>query len=193
MGTRSVIVVSGLDRHGREQVVRLYRHFDGYPQENLQTIVKAIEFSKGLQHYDTSCKRNIPARTMADVIIAQSIDWFGSSVVLDGDPRQDYRKAIYSEPLAEHHYGDQGDIEWVYLVECETQRVTVWSGGCGSPDEHFATGPVDPRIYAKQLMKEHQGECVADISQAMDRIQEAGWSLTQPTAKKPRKRVGSVK
>lgn len=185
MGTRSIILVTGKHEHGTEgQTARLYRHWDGDPITQLGTILAAIKRCKSIlahvQSYKpTAGEKDMPTATMADAICGESLSWGGNAVRYDDrddvDTNGAGRRAIWSEVLTEAHYGNQGDLEWVYVVNIHAQTIRVYSNGYGTPAEHMAQGPVDPRTYADCLIETYQTEARSQVSVVMDEIQDNGW------------------
>jgi hypothetical protein len=151
MGTRAVILVTGSHWQGRHipQTVRLYRHYDGDPAWTLKEIAAGIRAADKLRvaqvhRWNDPRHDYTPAKTLADCVIAASIGWNGFEIRIDVDRPDDApntgEPAIYSQALGPSHYGDQGDLEWAYVVDVARKGITIYAG-YGTVQELMAPGP----------------------------------------------------
>ncbi len=203
MSTRAVIVVTGKNRPYRPsgyKTVRLYTHSDGYPTNNLRVVLKAIRLAENLVaeeqiHLPGADPRpaaieDLDAETMADLVIAASVGWYGASAKVDedwdttGDQARQVR-AVYQEKAERRHFGNQGDLEWAYLVDTEKRVVRVYR----VHSHYIRLVQVDPRSYADELLDEYQEKERYEIALAMDQIVEAGWTINRPVKKRAKKAV----
>ncbi|MBY0525575.1 MAG: hypothetical protein K2R98_19375 [Gemmataceae bacterium] len=183
MGTRSIILITGKGRHGGKQTVRLYRHWDGYPTCNLSTIAEAIEKANELhQKYAMQSwskdyqLTDMPAQTFADLVVASSIQWDGAAARIDDDNGRD---CVWHEELSSAHYGNQGDLEWVYVVDVEQRTVKVYGNDYGTPAEHIRRGTVDPCKYAACLKPEYRDKERGETMSVVGRIVGLGWMVNR--------------
>jgi len=202
MSTRSILVLTGFSEHPPARAtLRLYKHWDGYPSDTLQllhrTLQRAQQFlddrAQEVQRYQpdgrTPTLATMPVKTLADLAIAESILWFGAMVRLDTDwpthpvvPRQgepELRQAYYPGAVTAAHFGRQGDLEWVYLVDLPRQEITVWATD-GTPEACLGTPATDPRLSVRGLVPEARTAELARIAAARDDLAAAGWTLTTP-------------
>lgn len=182
MGTRSIILVTGKHEHGTEgQTARLYRHWDGDPQTQLATFLAAIKRCQSIlthvqQYKQDAAMKDVPTATMADAICGESLSWGGNAVSYDYDD-DNGRKCVWPEVMTEGHYGDQGDLEWVYIINIHAQTIRVYGNGYGTPADHMAQGPVNPVAYADCLIEKYQTETRNAISVTMDELRDSGWEV----------------
>lgn len=213
MGTRSIIVVTGRHPYGGEdtyQTVRLYKHWDGYPTGNLDVILLGIRRAKQVlasfqRHSPEKTVTDIPASCMADCIIAESVGWKGATaeidnqdVVVDGVLEREI-DASFTKSLDKSHFGRQGDLEWVYIVDILKQAIVVFANGSyDEPMAHLKHGPTDPLSYADELIPEAQYDERTQIAMLVDLINEEDW-LVNPAEyrikgvrwSKPKKKASS--
>jgi hypothetical protein len=199
MSTRAIIVVTGSHRlYAWESIVRLYRHHDGYPTEVLADVVRATETAVSFIHNHSSlltvfrkdglCPTldEMPAEGFAAQIIAAGNCWDGSSFRFD-DPDEQGLPPITHGPLEVRHFGNHGDLEWIYLVNVKRRGLTIFGGEFGAVEVHFARGAVDPLSYADRLRADCQEDERMRIRVAMDQLMDQGWDIT-PAGKRKRKR-----
>lgn len=196
MSTRCIIVVTGAGSHRAErQTVRLYQHCDGYPTWVLPELAKAtemaesyIEQNKGWLDVFTPDGKpptlaNMPAQGFADFVIAATLGWEGAGARVDAEP--DGRPAVSFRPATDLSvFGTQGDLEWVYLADLRARTLTVYGGDFSDPDEHRRRGPVDPRLYARELAEDHRGREFLAIHRAVWVLQGRGWTVTPPKGRR---------
>lgn len=158
MGTRSATFITGTGEDGKPFTVRLYRHWDGYPSSALVDISQTVA---GLG----ADARN-PERLQKALI--ESDNGFR----LDGGP--------WGTPLSGRHYGDQGDLEWIYRVDTNSGRVDVFGSTkdfrLGTPKEHIAAGAVDPRLHPLCFKEEYVKESLDAVSAAVEGLRAAGFA-----------------
>ena len=190
MSTRAIIVVTGENRIG-PRAVRLYKHSDGYPTDTLADLVTATERAEGyittrgqdLTIYTQDCSvpalKDMPPPGFAAQVTTAGFYWHGSAYRVD---------EVFPSPDGTDIFGDQGDLEWVYHVNLTTRTITVWGGGYGAPEEHFARGPVHPWDYADGLLPEYRQDEKTAIAAHMDKLMDQGWTIIAKVEKKrPRK------
>lgn len=174
MSTRAVIVVTGKAaplRNTTHTTVRLYKHTDGCPSGNLPVILKAVERAENLafRHRISVGVEDIPAETMADLIIAASVGWYGATAKIDTDHPG---KSVYPSKVRKWHFGLQGDVEWCYLVDAEKKVLKIYSGS-----------PENKRLADPMSSLEEDDETRFNLSVVVDKILEHGWTIN-PRRKK---------
>jgi hypothetical protein len=190
MSTRAIVVVSGTDRFSSDiGIVRLYKHSDGYPTEVLADIVRATETAESylldnpwlrVHRMDRLCPSlaDFPPKGFAAQLMAAANGWDGSAYRFD-DQHNDV-DAQTQGPLRFDHYGNHGDIEWIYHLSVNKCVITIWGGDYGDSEMHFAAGPVDPITYANCLREECQEDERMKISLAMEQLHDYGWAMKRP-------------
>jgi hypothetical protein len=198
MSTRAIIVVSGTDRFSNDVgIVRLYKHNDGYPTEVLADIVRATETAKSyilnnawlcVYRMDQLCPSlaEFPPKGFAAQLMAAGNGWDGSAYRFD-DQHNDVDAQTHG-PLRDDHFGNHGDLEWIYHLGVNQRVITIWGGDYGDSEMHFAAGPVDLTTYANCLREECQEDERMKLSVAVDQLIERGWTITR-TGKRKRKRT----
>lgn len=166
MSTRSVIVVTGKTIRGQDRTTRLYKHSDGYPTGNLPIIATAIEWAKDQR---AKGEKYLRMDRVVD-FIAGKTDFGGTGARLEES---------YSEAFHPSHLGSQGDLEWVYVVDCDDEAVYVFGGGYTGelPQKAYYKGTVEPRTYIKQLKSEYQYRELQAIEEAIAAIEATGFKV----------------
>lgn len=158
MGTRSIIMVKKSDSQGKVTVHRLYKHWDGYPTENLKMIAESIKtltnFSDVLHGFVKGCQAYYEREDMIE-------------------------ETFHNETFNPDMLGNQSDLEWVYTVDLDTKQVKVFGGGyTGNVPKHaYNKGTVNPLLYADRLIKEYQDNERRRIQEAMDQIEALNYKL----------------
>jgi hypothetical protein len=206
MGTRAVVAITG---RGTDWVaygtIRLYNHWAGEPTHVLGDLVRAADTAGhharnaspfvrtrlGLADGETPGLGHLPAATFALHLTFAGRGWHGSAYRVDTDEETagtgfhaEGRAApvVYTGRLARRHLGDQGDLEWIYVVDLTTATLTVYGGDYGDPGGHLARGPVDPRSHAEMLLPEYWDADRTAISADVDALAARGWTVTPPAA-----------
>jgi hypothetical protein len=142
----------------------LYRHQDGDPDWTLKDIAGGIRAADKVRpaqirrwadpRYDY-----LPARMLADCILAASISWSGAAIRVDvdevGDTKDTGTLAIDAQPLGPSHSGNQADLEWADVVDIRHKSVTVCAG-CGMAEDLMAAGPQVPEVQLETLYEEYR-------------------------------------
>jgi hypothetical protein len=189
MSTQAIVVITGKNRYGTDTIIRLYKHGDGYPSDTLADLVRATETVQtyilnnaellSIFRGDGLCPTldEMPTEGFTAQVIAAGNHWCGSSYRIDDEGLS---LAVFTGQLCRSHYGDQGDLEWVYLVDLKARKITIWGGGHGTPTDHIDGGVVDPLSYADQICDEYQEQERAIIANQTDSLITLGWRLTIP-------------
>ncbi len=191
MGTRSIVVVTG--RHAQDdklkETIRLYRHWDGSPDVMLATIGAAIAVSQGIlarwqDRWRTlnSEVRSVTAKCLADAVLAASLGIHGMGMRLDD---RDGTAAAFRGPPTARAFGDQGDLEWVYVLDADARTVHVY-GGYGTAREVMQDGPTDPMTYLEGIRDEYRAGVAESVRAGLAAIRAAGWEVN-PGPRLPRK------
>lgn len=178
MSTRSIIIVTGNDE--RESTTRIYKHSDGYPTANLKIINDAIERSIRIQsEYNVRFKdsRRIAAQALADLIIGESANIYGSGA---------YIEESFDCKFNKKQLGNQEDLEWIYIVDVSRKTVNIYGGHYTgkSPQIAYENGFADPRKYVKQLIVQAQTKELKSINDSMQSIEAWGFKINHGTIKK---------
>jgi hypothetical protein len=146
MGTRSIILIKR-----NTTVTRFYKHYDGYPTENLNVLFNSFSDLRSLN------KKLIEAGARID-------DKFKTT-----------------EVLTDEVLGNQWDLEWIYVVDLKNKKIDVYGGGyfnC-SPLEHVQKGPVNPVAYSENLIDEYQADEKKLIIKAMSDLAGIGFKINE--------------
>jgi hypothetical protein len=173
MSTRSIIVVHGPSSYRSVQVYRLYKHSDGYPTENLRIIAEAIERGNALVEESQdrfSGRQPFTSEMLTGLIIGAATSVYGMGAHLEHEANKD---------LSAADFGNQGDLEWIYIIDTGARTVKVYGGGYTGegPARTVAKGTVNPTSYAKHLVKEAQAETRELIKQRVARVEAAGFKI----------------
>lgn len=158
MGTRSIVLVKKADNKGKVTVHRLYKHWDGYPTENLKMIGEALKtlnnFSDVLHGFVKACQVYYEREDMVE-------------------------ETFHNDTFNPDMLGNQSDLEWVYTVDLDTKQVKVFGGGYTGkvPQYAYKQGTVNPLSYADRLIKEYQANERQRIQDAMNTIKTLGYKL----------------
>ncbi len=193
MGTRSIVVVTG--RHAQDdqlkETIRLYRHWDGSPDVMLATIAEAIAVSQGIlarwqDHFRTPHPevRSATARLLADAVLAASLGIHGMGMRPDD---RDGTPAVFRGPPTAEAFGDQGDLEWVYVLDADARTVHV-HGGYGTAREVMQDGPTDPMTYLEGIRDEYRAGAAENVRAGLAAVRSAGWEVN-PDPRRTRKQL----
>jgi hypothetical protein len=186
MGTRSIIVITGPGVHRSHTTVRMYKHWDGYPTGVLEVLSEAIEQADKV----LSNHKDEPFRTdlLVGKIIGADTGAYGQGARVDQDYTETSEKpAIYSEALEPGHLGNQGDLEWIYVVDLFEKNINVYAAG-DEPSKTKLSKVTDPYSYTKQLVESAQQEEADAIASAIANLGKYGF-LVNGTGKHKLKKV----
>lgn len=157
MGTRSIVLVKQ-SKDSKITVKRLYKHWDGYPTENLKMIHQALLCYNGtLDDFVSHCEKYYERDDMVEEIFETS----------------------QNEPFNPEFLGNQWDLEWIYTIDLDKKQVKVFGGGYTgkAPQIAYQNGTVDPLKYADCLIDQYQASERDDIQENIDSIKQLGYSL----------------
>lgn len=178
MSTRSFILVKGKNSYS-EHVIRLYKHCDGYPTENLRLIyttfkkcLDEIEKHKGFY------KKYFKPEFFAYKLIGESATIYGKGAYVDGFEND---TGEYEEKFKLEHIANQFDIEWIYVVDLEQKSVNIYGGGYAGEGPQFAfkKGFVNPEKFIEQLYPKHQSKHLKKIKKFVKGIESLGFSVNK--------------
>lgn len=114
------------------KVNRHYKHWDGYPTHNLEVIQDGIK-------------------------AGPSIDDFTNALNNSSDYRANLEDSFTNKHVKDC-LGNQGDLEWVYIVDLDSKDVSVYGGGYidDVPVVAYQKGTVDPMSYVNCLIDSYQ-------------------------------------
>ena len=180
MGTRSIVLVTGSDGHDSARTVRLYKHYDGYPSEFLNILADALaDVRKVLKKHDEKVARTY---IVVGKIMGADTGFYGMGIKIDEDYTENFSftKAQYNEPLHSRHFGSQGDLEWIYVVDTFHKNVSVYAG-TGNPAEINLTEFTDPSTYAARFKGIAKEEVEAEIAKGVARLSKSGFTVNKET------------
>lgn len=163
MGTRSIIVLKD-----KNEALRLYKHYDGYPTGVLPLLDTALRIT------------GVGARTTAEHIVNAALA--GKDRVQIEDQTRRFNRAFL---------GDQWDLEWIYVVDIAAKTINIYGGGYTgeAPQVAYGKGPVDPAIYADSLYEQYQDAERKKTALLVADLAAAGYTVNPPKAKRKAKAV----
>ena len=207
MSTRSIIIVTGLDHYGRKSTFRLYKHSDGYPTGTLDVIRDALkdackivmdDSNETRAHYKRPMFKNIAElqsyvpepksyesiaklspSLVAGKLIGHGAHEYGMGIRLEKEySGQEFNPSI--------HAGNQGDLEWIYIIDLQACACNVFGGGYigAGPMAHLESGFVNPTEYADQLRAECQAGERAEIESQVRGIKKLGFTVNKKAPKR---------
>lgn len=173
MSTRSIIVVTGKGRCDKENY-RLYKHCDGYPSGNLPVIAEALE--RGVSIVDEAKKDLTPsAKLTPDTLTGLLV---GACVTVHGMGAE-----IEDHTSGECDVlGNQGDLEWVYIIDTDTKSVNVYGGhyvSNNTPQKMVKAGTVDPLDYLDSVSDSYQDKIKQEIEEAVKAVKDTGYEINR--------------
>jgi len=189
MSTRSIILITGKSRYGDPGTIRLYKHSDGYPTGTLGVIQAALAKSINQQReYAERFKEPKPDPVGVEQVVGNLI---GESTTVHGQGAR--VEESFEEPFEPNHLGNQSDLEWIYLVDLDSNAVKIFGGGYTGqrPQAALKLGPVNPEQYAKDLRAECQAGKIEETNRLVESIKAIGFSVNANQPTKPTKKRGS--
>ncbi len=180
MSTRGIIVFVGNGPYSNPTGIRLYQHCDSYPTHTLPLIRKAISRAKreAKEENGTAFGAGQRYRPTPDVLvgfyIGETTSIYGMTV------RIEEHKSVTVDEVSTI-LGNQGDLEWVYVVDTDARTVRVYGGGYidETPDRFLEAGTVDPMVYTDALIDEYQAPEGEKIAAAMRSLARIGWPVNR--------------
>ena len=142
MGTRSIIVI-----HDGKKLNRVYKHYDGYPSQNLHVIYTAI--SQGGQ--------------MAE--IAKNVCEIG-----EGCTRIEHEAD--NAVLNKENLGNQADLEWVYVVDIKKRNIDVFGGSYSGKIPSRIMNDGKANVYYTAGSEE-----ITEIKEAVNNLKDIGYTI----------------
>jgi len=168
MSTRSAIIVKGQGLYGGACATRLYKHCDGYPTDNLPLIRDAIKLASRLQAESNKRwkeSKGITVDCFSGAVVAASLSVYGLAAQVE-ETAKDIASVC----------GNQGDIEWVYIVDLDAESVKVYRGSTYR-GEFLKRGTVDPCVYADSISEEYKASEKRAIQSAVRSIKKLGFKV----------------
>lgn len=152
MGTRSIILVKKRENN-KTTVHRLYKHWDGYPTDNLKMIHAALSCCNDIEHFVSQCE-----------------SYYREGMV---------EETSHSDTLDPEIFGCQCDLEWIYTVDLDAKHVKIFGGGYSGQDPYtvYQKGTVDPVSYADCLIDSYQDNERTAIRLSIEAIQNLGYKV----------------
>lgn len=189
MSTRSIIMVTGEHKYNGPQTCRLYKHCDGYPTGNLPVIKDALKRALDMNaEHDKKYKEDKATPVNVDqlvaLIIGETASPYGGGARVDAYDSND--TGWYDSAFKPEHLGNQGDLEWIYVIDLQTKSINVYGGGyTGEVPQHaYKKGVVNPMIYAERLKEDFQDGERKETLEVMGQIAELGFEVNRKSVKK---------
>lgn len=176
MSTRGIIVFKGTGKYNNPQAFRLYQHCDTYPTSMLPVLRDVIRKAekaavKGSEMMHSAY--GVTPEMLAGYMVGESTDIFGMGAQIE-----------YTGPRVDGNdegglYGNQGDLEWIYVVDTDAKSVNVYGGGYSGhlTSEKVAEGMVNPLSYIEDLTEKYQVKQSRVISSAVLSLKRLGWPV----------------
>jgi hypothetical protein len=196
VSTRTAIIFIGANNYDGTgtKAVRLYQHCDGYPTNVLPTLRNTLKVvrKKSEDHWQHISYKHpraefdfltvpIHAETMAGCYIAEETSGFGMGARLEEIVYLDHDIiADHDEETLRKIFGNQGDLEWIYVVNSIDRSITVFGGGYtgkGACETVSAGEKVNPLSYIKNLVDEYQESEGAVIKSALRSLSRIGFPV----------------
>lgn len=174
MSTRSIIVLTG-----KNKTIRVYKHCDGYPTGNLPVIADAIKALGG--------NMKGAVKTVSKKLgIELTPDSLAEKILEVAELERDNLEETFDGPLKPKMLGNQGDLEWIYVVDVDAKTLNVYGGGWTGelPQVAFKQGTVDPLSYVKKLIPECQDREREETQVIMKQVEKLGFKLNPKKTKK---------
>lgn len=152
MGTRSIIQVN--DKETLTTTI-FYKHWDGYPSDNLSMFLHALKNSKNTNEFLTQCGEYY-GRPFDDMV--EYMGPFESSIPND--------------------HGRHGDLEFFYIVDLENKNIDVF-GGHGTEDDLKIRGRFNPLKEIESYVKEYQDAYKKKIMEVLTALASLNFSVNQ--------------
>lgn len=195
MSTRTAIIFIGANNYDGTgtKAVRLYQHCDGYPTNVLPTLRDALrvvrkKMANHWQHISYKHPRSefdfltvpVNAETMAGCYIAEETTGFGMGAR--------FEEAVYLETDVLHSwdeatrrkvFGNQGDLEWIYVVNSIDRSIKVYGGGYTNTAayETVTGGTVDPMTYLENISEDFIDREESAIKAALRSLSRIGFPV----------------
>jgi hypothetical protein len=176
MSTRSIILVTS-----KTKTVRIYKHCDGYPTGNLPVIADALKNMLG-----KPCKDVKKLNSMLGIQF--DVDSIAKEIMTVAELDASNLEAQYKGPLKPAHLGNQGDLEWIYVVDLSKKSVDVYGGGYtgNGPQGAYKKGTVDPMRYVDCLYPEYRAKEGVLIKQAVEALEKLKFKVNAKKKSKPK-------
>lgn len=191
MSTRGIIVFVGKGCYGVPRGYRLYQHSDSYPTYALPIIRDVIRKAEKLvvegREMMASDKYEVTPAMLAGLYVGENTSIFGMGARIE-------ESKVLKSPITPVEIvgllGDQGDLEWIYVVDTDAKAVNVYGGGYTGdlPEKCLEAGLVDPLSYAEQLsegFQESEAKAIKSVKRSLARL---GWPVN-PVAPKTGRRA----
>ena len=180
MSTRGILVFVGKGCHGVPRGYRLYQHSDAYPTYTLPIIRDAIRKAEklvieGRERMDSDRYTVTPAM-LAGLYVGENTSIYGMGAHIE-------ESKILESPITPAEIvgllGNQGDLEWVYVVDTDAKVVNVYGGGYTGelPEKFLEAGLVEPLSYVENLTEEYQEREIKTIQSAKRSLKRLGWPV----------------
>jgi len=179
MSTRSLIVVIGEDTYNGNRITRLYKHSDGYPTGNLPIIRDAIaksqaECAADALRWEGKETTEIRQGHLVGNVIGCAVSVYGMGAVIDTYESDEAQ--YYAPKLKREHLGNQGDLEWIYVIDIKTKSVNIFNG---SQTNVIKNKLENPENYCKCLYEEYRADEIKETRDLIKSIQDLGYSVNK--------------
>jgi len=164
MGTRSIIIITGKEKSQFSEMrasTRLYKHYDGYPTNVLANLAEAFI---GWRNWEGSICHD----SAIEAILAKEM---GAKVEAKFEGEFNARRT--------RRLGNQGDLEWIYVVNTDTRHIEIYGGGYTdkTPSEVYRLGTVSPYILLDGIKDEYLDGLYNEIKKAIADLKKIGFTV----------------
>lgn len=189
MSTRSIIMVTGITLYNQPRTIRLYKHSDGYPTGNLPLIFEALnKGQKQVGKFNERFKdsKNLVVDQITGLIIGEASDVYGMGAKIDSE---DGDQAVYPEKIKPEHLGNQGDLEWIYVVDLDVRTLNIYGGRYTGelPQVAYGKGVVDPLTYCDHLKPDYVQPEIDATKEVVSEIEKLGFKVNHVAKKRAKK------
>ncbi len=188
MSTRGIIVYIGKGKYSTPQGFRLYQHCDSYPTGILPLLKTVIRKAEKCVAAEDSGRRTVTPEMLAGFTVGEQTGIYGMGAHIE-----EAKPALHisNEDAIFELLGNQGDLEWVYVVDTDAQTINVYGGGYSNtcPEGFVKAGTVDPLVYVENLIEEYQEGEAKRIKSAIRSLKRLGWPVNPPKKGKTGRRA----
>jgi hypothetical protein len=185
MSTRSILIIVGTDNHGLiNHQTRIYKHCDGYPTHTLALFVDAIkQAKKQIKEYIAQFEKepkNAPKMNVSQIVgllIGSATSVYGQGIEVQKELSD--KQVFGINALSEEILGNQGDLEWIYVLNVTEKTLKVYGGQWTGkiPSDHVAKGVVDPFLEVTKKMDEYKEETRQRLEKTIKDLNRLGFKI----------------
>lgn len=147
MGTSSTIQIND---KATETTVIIYKHWDGYPSDNLKMFSEAFKRSNNVNEFLENCakyynndfdKDYVKGKYHKDRTVESMLEYTGQ----------------YQETLPSEHE-EHWDLEYHYVIDFDSKNIDIY-GGFGTESQLRSKGKINPYKEVESYVDDYQLPC----------------------------------